>query len=165
MEKKGRYSRREFGALALAGVPVAALLKTLNDPVFAQDRPRVPLSNGGRINSTIKGVQVGAITYSFNRLPGGAEAIIQAYTTIGLGEMELMSNHAEALAGAPAPARGGGGRRGAAATPEQQAAAQAAQQARQAWRDAATEATFTPVRQKIQGAGIDLRLLCYNMNV
>ena len=166
MKTKGRYSRREFGALALAGVPMTALLRTLNDPAFSQGRPSdlPPLSNGGRINSTIKGVQVGAITYSFNRLPGGPEAIIDAYVKIGLGEMELMSNHAEALAGAPAPARGGGGRRGA-ATPEQQAAAQAGQQARQAWRDAATEATFTPVRQKIQGVGIDLRVLCYNMNV
>ncbi len=166
METKGRYSRREFGALALAGVPMTALLRSLHEPALGQRpviRDDVPLSVGGRINSTIKGVQVGAITYSFNRLTGGPEAIIQAYVTIGLGEMELMSNHAEALAGAPAPARGGG-RRGA-MTPEQQAAVQASQQARQAWRDTATAATFAPVRQKIENAGIDLHLLCYNMNV
>jgi sugar phosphate isomerase/epimerase len=30
---------------------------------------------------------------------------------------------------------------------------------------AATEATFKPVRKKIEDAGIDLKLLCYNMNV
>src|SRR5262249_3032534 len=35
---------------------------------------------------------------------------------------------------------------------------------RAGWRKAATEATFAPVRTKITGAGIDLRLLCYNMS-
>ena len=30
---------------------------------------------------------------------------------------------------------------------------------------AATDATFAPVRKKIQDAGIELKILCYNMNV
>ena len=55
-----------------------------------------------RINSKFGGVQVGAITYSFNRIASpDAQAIIRAYTEIGLGEAELMSNHCEALAGGP----------------------------------------------------------------
>src|ERR1019366_4098006 len=65
------------------------------------------------IDSKFGGVQIGAISYSFNRLaspdPG---AIVKAYVEIGLGECELMSNHCEALAGAPALpvfGRGGGG--------------------------------------------------------
>jgi len=33
------------------------------------------------------------------------------------------------------------------------------------WRRSASAATFRPVRKKIEDAGIDLRLLCYNMNV
>src|SRR5262249_27455420 len=33
------------------------------------------------------------------------------------------------------------------------------------WRMAASETTFKPVRQRIADAGIELRLLCYNMNV
>lgn len=33
------------------------------------------------------------------------------------------------------------------------------------WRMSASEATFKPVKKKIEDAGIDLRLLCYNMNV
>ena len=141
MEIGHLYSRREFGMVTLAGL--AALQ---------------------RINSTIKGVQIGAITYSFNRLIGGAEEILKAYRAIGLGEMELMSNHAEALAGAPAPARGGGGRRGTPMTPEETAARATAAKLTTDWRAAATEATFQPVRKKIQDAGIDLRLLCFNMN-
>ena len=152
-QKSTLYSRRDFGKLALAGVPASLLLANM------------PVSAFQKINSTIKGVQVGAITYSFNRLGGSPEDIIKAYVTIGLGEMELMSNHAEALAGLPSAARGGGGGgRGATMTPEQQAARDAAAKAVSDWRKSATEATFAPVRKKITDAGIDLRVLCYNMN-
>lgn len=147
MNSRLTYTRREFGKLALATVPASAL--------FA-DR----LSAQAKINSTIKGVQIGAITYSFNRIvaQGGVDAIINAYIAIGLGEMEIMSNHAEALVGAPTAGRGG--RRGTPPTPEQEAALKA----RNDWRAAATDATFKPVRDKIQNAGIDLRVLCYNVN-
>lgn len=142
-------TRREFGKLTLAAVP-AVLVSN-----------RVALA-AAKIDSRVKGIQIGAITYSFTSLPN-PQAIIDAYVSIGLGLMELMSNHCEALAGAPAPAGRGG--RGAAQTPEQQAAAAAALKARTDWRMSATPATFTPVRRKIADAGIDLKMLCYNMNV
>ena len=135
-------SRRDFGTLLLAGLPLSLLLD--------------------KINSTIGGVQIGAITYSFRALP--VEDVLKAYTTIGLGEMELMSNHCEALAGAPS-GRGGGGRRGQPMTPEQQAARDAAVKALADFRKNATEATFAPVRKRIGDMGVDLKLLCYNMNV
>src|SRR6266850_5073730 len=89
-----RYSRREFGKLTLVGLPAAWVAGSL------------PLSARAKIDSKIKGVQIGAITYSFRSI-SSADDIIKAYQTIGLGEMELMSNHAEALAGAPS-GRGGG---------------------------------------------------------
>ncbi|OLC81387.1 MAG: hypothetical protein AUH72_09600 [Acidobacteria bacterium 13_1_40CM_4_65_8] len=144
-----RYSRRAFGKLALAGLPASWVLA------------HVPLSARAKIDSRIKGVQIGAITYSFRSIPS-ADDIIRAYVSMGLGEMELMSNHAEALAGAPA-GRGGSGR--GPLTPEQQAARDAAAKVLHDWRMSASEATFKPVRRKIEDAGIDLRLLCYNMNV
>src|SRR5689334_21405603 len=109
--RKSAYTRREFGKLAIAGVPAAFLFR--GAPLFA-----------AQINSKIKGVQIGAITYSFNRLQGLAAdpwVLVDTYVKLGLAEMELMSNHAEAMAGAPAAARGGGGR-GTTPTPEQQAA-------------------------------------------
>ena len=78
------YSRRDIGKFALASLPLARAL------------------GANKIDSKFGGVQVGAITYSFNTIaspdPG---AIIRAYVEIGLGEAELMSNHCEALAGAP----------------------------------------------------------------
>jgi len=147
------YSRREFSRLALTSVPASWALTHL------------PLAARAKIDSRIKGVQIGAITYSFRSIPN-ADDIIKAYQTIGLGEMELMSNHAEALAGAPGGGRGAPGGRGREAlTPEQEAARDAAAKALHDWRMSASEATFKPVRKKIEDAGIDLQLLCYNLNV
>jgi sugar phosphate isomerase/epimerase len=137
-------SRREFGKLALAAVPLAAA------------RP------AERIDSKIQGVQIGAITYSFNSIANpDPEAIIRAYVEIGLGEAELMSNHCEALAGAPRVGRGG---RGANLTPEQQAARQAQQEQLRAWRAGTSAATWKGVRKKFNDAGVEVAVLCYNMN-
>jgi sugar phosphate isomerase/epimerase len=143
-------TRRAFGKLTLAGVPASVILGSLPLPALAD------------VNSRINGVQIGAITYSFRSMPAGE--IVKAFVDIGLGEMELMSNHAEELAGAPRAGRGGG-RRGAPMTAEQQAARDADIKALRDWRMAATEATFKPVRTQIQDAGIELKILCYNMNV
>jgi sugar phosphate isomerase/epimerase len=138
-------SRRDFGKLALAAAP------------FAWTRA------AARIDSRFHGVQIGAITYSFNSIANpDAEAIIRAYVEIGLGEAELMSNHCEALAGAPRAPRGGG--RGATLTPEQQAARQAQQEQLRAWRAAANAATWKDVRKKFNDAGVEIAVLCYNMN-
>jgi sugar phosphate isomerase/epimerase len=146
----GRYTRREFSRLALAGLPAVMVLGERS------------LNARQKINSPIKNVDLGAITYSFRGMTNPDE-IIKAYVTLGLGSMELMSNHAEALAGMPAgPGRGN---RGAQLTPEQQAAADAATKARNEWKRSATTATWAPVRKKIEDAGIALRVLCYNMNV
>jgi sugar phosphate isomerase/epimerase len=146
------YTRRDFGRLALSGAAASVILG------------RVPLVAAQRINSKIKGVQIGAITYSFRSM-ADANDIVKAFVTIGLSEMELMSNHAEALAGAPVGRGGGGGGRGTPPTPEQQAARDAAVKALRDWRMSSSEITFKPVRKKIEDAGIDLRVLCYNMNV
>jgi sugar phosphate isomerase/epimerase len=128
------YSRREFGRIALAGFPLSLLEAA---------------------NSKINGVQIGAITYSFRSI-NDPEAIIKAMAQIGLTEAELMSNHAEALAGAPAAPRGV---RGSGPTTEQVAA----QEALRKWRMSTTPNTFKAVAKKFADAGIEVRLLCYNM--
>jgi sugar phosphate isomerase/epimerase len=96
------------------------------------------------IDSRIKGVRLGAITYSFRAITD-ANAIVKAMASIGLGEAELMANHAEALAGAP------GGRGG---SPELDG-----------WRRSTSPETWKRVRGIFDAAGISLRLLTYNMNV
>ena len=52
-------------------------------------------------DSKIKGVQIGAITYSFRSLPGSAEQILQYCVDAGLSAIELMGEAAEAFAGIP----------------------------------------------------------------
>lgn len=150
-----QITRRDMGRIALATVPLTS--------AFGAKK---------RIDSRFGGVQIGAITYSFNRIASpDPEAILKAYIEIGLGEAELMSNHCEALAGAPAmpifgrPAGGpgapGGGR--PPLTPEQIAERKAAQEQLTAWRATANTATWKGVAKKFEDAGIDLALLCFNM--
>ena len=111
-------SRREFGRLALAGLPAAALLGR-SEPIFGafalQPKP----------NSLINGVQIGTITYSFRSMPDqSGEATLRYVVDSGLSAIELMDGPAENFAGAPSNGRGGGpggagrgpgGRRGAGA--------------------------------------------------
>jgi sugar phosphate isomerase/epimerase len=140
----------------------------------------------GRPNSRIHGVQIGVITGSFSGMT--AEQMIPAMQTIGLGEVELQSNHAEALAGAPVPTpnppaaplalnadgllprcaalplvmplrTSGGEFVQPPPTPEQQAA----QQRLWEWRRRATDETWRAVRRRFDEAGIDLRILWYGL--
>jgi sugar phosphate isomerase/epimerase len=155
-----QLTRRDLGKMALASLPVAQAL-------------------AATIDSKFNGVQIGAITYSFNRIASpDPEAIIKAYVEIGLGEAELMSNHCEALAGAPAlPAFGrfGGGRgpggpgapggpgRIQQLTPEQTAERDAPREKLSQWRKETGGATWKNVAKKFNDAGVDVALLCYNM--
>jgi len=99
-------TRREFGKLALTGLPTAAvaggssgLLRAL-----AQAKP----------NSLIEGVQIGTITYSYRSMPEeSAEAVLKYVVDSGISAIELMGGPVESFAGAPsAERRGGGGDRG-----------------------------------------------------
>jgi sugar phosphate isomerase/epimerase len=192
---KKQLTRRDFGRFAAAGIPLASLALSGSD-LFAQGKP----------NSNFAGVHIGVITYSFNGL--AATDIIPTMVRIGLSNCELMSNHAETLAGMPAMGRGGfggapgggrgpetypqtigpdgltaacearvqamangGGARGGAGgfpgrgplTPEQQAAMADAQKKTADWRASTTTDTWKSLRKQFDDAGIDLRILCYNM--
>jgi sugar phosphate isomerase/epimerase len=180
-------TRRDMAKIALASTPIARAF------------------GAKMIDSKFSGVQIGAITYSFNRIASpDATAIIRAYGDIGLGEAELMSNHCESLAGAPAmpafgrgpgggpgraqtpaaappaggppaaaPAGGppaaapGGERRGAGGraqlTPEQQEERRAATAKLADWRKSTGPGTWKKVANQFKDAGVDVQLLCYNM--
>ena len=103
------YTRREFGKLALAGLPAAALVGPTESTfgVLAQAKP----------NSLINGVQIGTITYSYRSMTDqSAEATLKYVVDSGISAIELMGGPAESFAGAPQSAgRGGGGGRGPAA--------------------------------------------------
>src|SRR5258706_3760927 len=97
------YSRREFGKLALAGLPAAAVLGGGESifGAFAEAKP----------NSVFNGVQIGTITYSYRSMPDqSAEATLKYILDSGISAIELMGGPVESFAGAPAgPGRGGGG--------------------------------------------------------
>jgi sugar phosphate isomerase/epimerase len=97
------YTRREFGKLALAGLPGAAVLGHAD--VFGALMQAKP-------NSIINGVQIGTITYSYRSMPDqSAEATLKYILESGINAIELMGGPVESFAGAPAgPGRGGGGR-------------------------------------------------------
>jgi len=71
------------------------------------------------------------------------------------------SGRAAMPAGTAPAGRGGGGRGPATMTPEQEAA----QKAIADWKMAANAATWKGVKQKFNDAGVDVQILCYNMNV
>src|SRR4051794_26483463 len=93
-----RYTRREFGTLALAGLPAAALLGT---PTWARQ---------AKPNSKFGNVQIGVITYSYRSMPDQtAEATLKYIVDSGLSATELMDGPVESFLGRPAPAARGGG--------------------------------------------------------
>jgi sugar phosphate isomerase/epimerase len=75
------YSRRDFGKLALGGIPLASAI--LADPrrfFAAQAKP----------DSKIDGVQIGVISYSYRSMPDqSAEAMLGYMTTDGISACEL----------------------------------------------------------------------------
>jgi len=78
MDGMSVYTRRDFGKIAMAGLPLGAAL--------------------AKINSTVSGVQLGAQSYSFRDRP--LDAAIQAMVEDGIGECEMYSPHIE-LGGLP----------------------------------------------------------------
>src|SRR5262245_45617007 len=101
--KGNGYSRRQFGQVVLAGLPVG-LLSARGDttpPASGASRDGLglvrPSPAGGllqRIDSRVAGVQLGVQTYSFRKLRS-LDDIIKGMVTVGLGEVELMYDQAE----------------------------------------------------------------------
>jgi sugar phosphate isomerase/epimerase len=120
------YTRREAGRALLAALPAVKALRASGP------------------HSKFDGVQIGAITYSFGSMK--LEDVIPAFVDIGLDEMELMSETAEAAAGAPT----GGG------------AAHAQELLK--WRKSVSMDRFKEIREKANRAGIQIAILCFNMN-
>jgi sugar phosphate isomerase/epimerase len=141
-----RYTRREFGKLALAAFPATTSLQ-----------PLTALAQASKPSSTVNGVRLGTITYSYRSMPDqSAEAILGYVLATGISEIEFMGGPVEAFAGAPQPARGGGARRGRPPTPDQQAAQRDAADRLRAWRTSVSMDRFKALRKMFNDAGVTI---------
>lgn len=136
------FTRRDFGKLATAALPVSTLL--------------------AKPNSKFGGVQIGAITYSFRTLPGSAEQTLKYCLDCGISAIELMSNVAESYAGVPAaPGRPAGPGGKGQLTPEQQKARKDAADAIVKWRTSVSMDKYKAFRKMYEDAGV--KIYCFKL--
>jgi sugar phosphate isomerase/epimerase len=131
------HTRRDFSKIALSTLSVAA--------------PLARLQGAARINSTVDGVKLGAISYCFRAMPRPAGAdyidtIVKACVECGIGYVELTSPMVE-----PANTLPGGGR----VPPDTPENRKMRADLRQ-WRLAAPLSRFKEIRKKFDDAGIDV---------
>jgi hypothetical protein len=80
------YTRREFGKLAIAGLPAAAVLGS-SESIFGDAS-----AQAAKPNSVINGVQIGTITYSYrSMLDQSAEATLKYVVDSGNSGIEIMA--------------------------------------------------------------------------
>ena len=142
------YSRRDFGKIAAAALPLSAAF-------------------GAKINSKVNGVPLGSQSYSFRDV--SLDDAIKGMVEGGCGYCELFAGHIEppALGHAPAIAgRGPGGGRGRGRGPQDPAAMAAANEARlkaredvRKWRLTVDLGYFKNVKKQFDDAGIQLQIL------
>jgi len=114
-------SRREAGKILIAGTAGVLLAER---SIFA----------AAKVNSVVRGVQIGAQSYSFRDRP--LDAAIQGFLTVGLSECELYQGHVEP--------------------------AHLSREALRKWRMTVPMSRFHEVRQKFDKAGIDLYAYNYS---
>src|SRR5204862_3104126 len=138
-----RYTRRDFGKLALGALPAAALL----------NRPFAAIA-AAKPDSVINGVRIGTITYSYRMMPDqSAEAILRYVVDSGISAIEFMGGPVEAFAGAPQVFRLPFGTQ---PTAEQQAALREGAQKTRAWRTSVSMDRFKALRKMFNDAGVTI---------
>jgi sugar phosphate isomerase/epimerase len=137
------YSRRDFGKIALAGLPFSAALAM------------------AKTSSVFKGVHLGVQTYSFRDFPpeGLLDAIIKAMTQISLSECEMFGPHA--LPSELNPMRAMMGRKPGqpmddAARQKMAEARKAAEEEARKWHMTVSLDHFKNIRKKFKAAGIEI---------
>lgn len=143
-----QVSRRNF--LAMASLTAMGGLFNINKAWSLADKP----------NSKFKGVQIGAITYSFRSMPHDVDKLIQFCIDSNLSAIELMGDSVEEYAGKPkspvrmGPPPAGGGR--PQLTDEQRAQLVEYNKQVAEWRSTVSMDKFKEVRKKFDNAGISI---------
>ncbi|MCC7342119.1 MAG: sugar phosphate isomerase/epimerase [Bryobacterales bacterium] len=133
-----KYTRRELGALILAGI--------------------VPIRLLAKPNSKFGGVQVGInAPYSFGNMSEGVDSILKDLLDLNLSAVELRSQPIEQSFGAPKLVRAGRN-----ASPEQQEQAKASLDALRKWCLSQPIESFKPFRGKWNDAGVALQIIKFD---
>ena len=153
-----RINRREFSQMALAGAGAALL--PASELIARAAAPAVP----PMINSTFRGVTIGAQSYSFRSLP--LDEAIQGFASVGIGLCELWSSHLQRRGPGGGGRRPGGGRGGGsqgAPSPEEirRRGAARREQLRQ-WRETVSLDEIEAVGKKFRDAGVDVYAFYYS---
>src|SRR5262245_55792579 len=97
-DRRGRFSRRDFGRILLASAPAAALIGRGDFAFGLQAKP----------NSTWGGVPFGIFApYRFGPEASDLEGVLRALVKFGVSNTELSAAVVERYVGAPLPSAGG----------------------------------------------------------
>ncbi len=153
------YSRRQFGKLAAASLPIAAAAISHPGLLFAEEK----------LNSKFGGGQVGVITaYSYHNMPNDIDSIFTYMVRDGISATEMECPMQETWAGAPAPPPRpqmpgseavvgpavGAPRQRPQMSPEQVAIQKAHTEAMTKWRTTMDINKYVELRKKFSAAGI-----------
>ena len=160
---KAAISRRAFmgGAAAIAAstiMPGYALAGSGEKKAGGQRKKKAGKAGAkkaGKPNSKFKGVQIGAITYSYRSMPSTAEDLLKYIVQCGISSVELMGEPVEQFAGVPA----GGGRGRGQANAEQKKAQQAGREEQTKWRLSASMDKFEALRKMYNDAGVTIHIV------
>lgn len=163
-KSNNQVSRRKFlgstaAVAALSMAPLNYAFKNESQPVSSE-----------KAGSDFGGVQIGAITYSWRSMPGGADNILKYCLESGINTIELMSGDLEEYLGAPknpmmaifasmkpptGPPPPGGFQRPK-MTPEQEASIAKYKEDVKAWRLAIPISKFEAARKMFNDAGVSI---------
>lgn len=134
------YTRRQFTKFALAALPAAGLLPGMVARAA---------SAGGRVNSKVKGVQIGLnVPYSFGNVVMEGDEILSRCQQLGVNGLELRTQPVELFLGAPLALLGRPAR-GDASVPAKL----------RAWRESADPKRAAEFRKKYEAAGMLIEIV------
>lgn len=110
--------------------------------------------------TTIEGVNLGVITYSFRSMPSSADDLLGYLSKLGLKSVELMGGPIEEFGGAPQ----GPKRRWGKLTDEEKAAVEKHQEEMRKWRLSVSMKKFKKLRNKYNAEGINIEVVKFPLN-
>lgn len=147
------FSRRRF--IGTTAATAAAL--TCSPVIYGRE-----LLSGSKPDSRFRGVQIGAITYSWRSMPSTAEDILNYCLESGISSLELMGNVAEEFAGIPpAPPRPGREASDEAKAAYQQKAEEAREKQRQ-WRQEVSMGKYRELRKMFNRNGVQIHIVKFS---